>query len=180
MYLFLLQLSHAMCPPHQVMDNVTTMGGTMVIVSPSAATLATFWQEVAPGPVSPMDSGQAHNHHASVSIELACNVHSITPTACSLFAYAAWQSSREQVQENPLYMRLLIHCTHGLVYSSWFSWCTYMKWKWSPGSNFLALNSSSGANLTGDSWPLIFFLSSVIMLLTHGDQIQSHSQGYTH
>ena len=49
------------------MVSILTGEETTMIESPSAATLDTSWEEAAPGPVSPMDSGQEDNLHVSVS-----------------------------------------------------------------------------------------------------------------
>ena len=58
------------------MDNVQAVGGTTMTGSVSAATQDTIWEEAAPGPVSPLGSGQAHIQRAIVSAEYIIDVSS--------------------------------------------------------------------------------------------------------
>ena len=49
------------------MDDIRAVKETTMLRSTLAATQGIYWEETAPGPVSPLGSGQAHNQPAIVS-----------------------------------------------------------------------------------------------------------------
>ena len=98
------------------MDNVQAVEGTTMTESASAATQDIIWEEAAPGPVSPLGSGRAHNQRAVVSVEYIM---------MSLQCMAAYS---DQQQLNSF---LFPTQSMALLFNSCILFYRYSVWQWS-------------------------------------------------